>query len=193
MEWIYEPAAVECNRNIYIPDFYVTGIGFLEIKPSYQHLEKESFFKLKSAAQIIYRNKRNAKLFSLCSSQPTIGNQNPNKNILEWTNDSIKPIGLYQFVYLLAKASDDLRKRSFQDTIQVLEYFIKASGFIKQEPTPMKYGVTKLIMEFSNNSYSEIPQWELNGVLQRKTLTNIINDLAIDLELERQKLYHFTA
>ena len=100
---------------------------------------------------------------------------------------------MYQFVYLLAKASDDLRKRSFQETIQVLEYFIKASEFIKQEPTPMKYGVTKLIMEFSNNSYSEIPQWELNAVLQRKTIANIINGLAIDLEREKQNLYHFTA
>lgn len=193
MSWTYEPTIIEYQGIRYIPDFYVSDIGFIEIKPSFELLKDESFFKLKSSAISLSKQGSSNKLYSICSAQPTLGSKHPSRSIIKWTENGIKPIAMNEFVYLLAKASEEISKRSYPHSLEILRYFIKRSEFIKQQPTPIKYSFSKLIMEFSNNSHNEVSFWELDSVLQRKTLSNIINGLATDLEFEKQKLYQFYA
>jgi hypothetical protein len=180
-EWSYEPCHVKLPfSRFYIPDFFIRGIGFLEIKPNPKFLIEESFQKINEASSAVSKLKSSNRIISLSFPAPSFGFYSLDPSLILWDEKGSRKINRVEFLSLISNQNPYLKERSFDSLNSLLEGLIRQSNFIEEQPIKLSKVVTKLIIENSINSTDEILAWELRGTIERKTLSNIINDTFIE-------------
>lgn len=194
LEWVYEPAIIQLeNYKSYIPDFFIKGIGFLEIKPDVITLVNENLDQLKEASFKIGESPSHNKLISLSSFDPSFGIFKPSLAHLDWINGIPHQLSRYDFLSILYSASKILQKRGLVDIDPILEGLITQSKRLKEPIVPTKHIMTKLIYKYGTFSTNEAYRWDKDGILERKTISNIVNGFINDLDNEISSMYYFTA
>ncbi len=89
IDWQYEPRRFRLRGGfVYTPDFYLGGIGYIEIKPHFEALQAVES-KLKAFARQmdeVTGEGRLARLYSIDAAEPTFGRSGPQlSSVIEWT------------------------------------------------------------------------------------------------------------
>lgn len=175
LDWLYEPASIKIeNDRIYTPDFFLKKIGFIEIKPSVLILENEAMDKLIQASNVLNDKYKSSKLISISYPTPFFGFYGNTPELLNWNNGTVYSINRNEFLYLLKSGSQLLQKRGLSDIDPILEGLIAQSQNSTQELVSLETVISEMIYRNSFNPQKEIQDWELRGLLERKTINNTL-------------------
>jgi hypothetical protein len=194
LEWVYEPAQIRLGNNfLYLPDFFIKEVGFIEIKPSVETLANEGIDKLLRAGEIISEFSSSNSLISIFSSEPSFGWPSPNLSHITWSKKQINQITRNAFINLLVPGIKSDQKKLSVTNDNLLEALIYQSSYHVEHIPSLKDSIQHIIMQNSKNSAAEMNNWMISKVIERSTMNKIINSFVEELDSKYQEIFQITA
>lgn len=194
LTWAYEPAIIHLSKNsIYIPDFFIKDVGFIEIKPTVELLRHETAQKLQAASNIINEKHTNLRILSLATPSPFFGRLSPTFEFIQWMKVKPTKLSKQDMVSLLQEVSPVLQTRGLKEIDHILEGLINQANHLQEPPIPIGIINQKLIYNFGLRPSEEIHNLKKNGEMERVTLNKIVVAYFEEIDNQIQEMFSLTA